>query len=172
MWNTKKRKVNQADVENFTVLGKDVTFKGVVHFEGTVQLESCFEGEIHSKGILVVGEHAVIRGTISVGTLISSGKILGTVTASDKVQLLKSAVQIGDVHSPAFSIEEGAYFKGFADMGPGPSADESSQNINQLPDQAIQQDTEGLRLPESESGYEQLSHDLALDELVHEPIPH
>ena len=151
MWDTKKRKVNQADLENFTVLGKDVRFKGVVHFEGTVQLDGCFEGEIHTKGILVVGEHAVIRGTISVGTLITSGKIQGTVAASDKVQLLKSSVQIGDVQSPTFSIEEGAYFKGFADMGPGRSADELSQNINTLPDQAIRHDTPGLRLPESDS---------------------
>jgi cytoskeletal protein CcmA (bactofilin family) len=172
MWDTKKRKVNQADVENFTVLGKDVTFKGVVHFEGTVQLDSCFEGEIHTKGVLVVGKHAVIRGTISVGTLISSGKILGTIAASDKVQLLKSAVQIGDVRSPMFSIEEGAYFKGFADMGPVPSADESSQNTNTLPDQVIRHDTQGLRLPERESGDEQLSHNLEPDELIHRPLPH
>ena len=171
MWNTKK-KVNQAGADNFTVLGKDVTFKGVVHFEGTVQLESCFEGEIHTKGVLVVGEHAVIRGTISVGTLISSGNIQGTVTASNKVQLLKSAVQIGDVHSPKFSIEEGAYFRGCSDMGPLPSANESSQNINRLPEQAIQDETDDLHLPESESGYEELSHDLAADELVHEPVAH
>jgi cytoskeletal protein CcmA (bactofilin family) len=153
MWETKKRKVNQAGAENFTVLGKDVTFKGVVHFEGTVQLDSCFEGEIYTPGVLVVGEHAVIRGTITVGTLISGGKIQGTIAASNKVQLLKSAVQIGDVHSPTFSIEEGAYFKGFADMGQSPSADESLQMINTLPDQAIRHDTADLHLPESESGY-------------------
>jgi cytoskeletal protein CcmA (bactofilin family) len=153
MWDTKKGKINQAGAENFTVLGKDVTFKGVVHFEGTVQLDSCFEGEIHTKGILVVGEHAVVRGTIMVGTLISGGKIQGTVAASDKVQLLKSAVQIGDVHSPNFSIEEGAYFKGFADMGQSPSTDESLQMMNTLPDQASRHDTPDLRLPESESGY-------------------
>jgi len=167
MWDTKKQKVNQADVDNVTVLGKNITFKGVVHFEGTVQLESCFEGEIHSKGVLVVGEHAVIRGTISVGTLISGGKIQGTVAASDKVQLLKSAVQIGDVHAPTFSIEEGAYFKGFADMGPIPSADGSSQHLNTLPNQAIRHDTQALHLPEHESDYSQLSHNLPPNELVH-----
>jgi cytoskeletal protein CcmA (bactofilin family) len=134
MWDTKKRTDNQADGENFTVLGKDVTFKGVVHFESTVRLDSCFEGEIHTKGVLVVGEHGVIRGTITTGTLISSGKIRGNVTASDKVQLLKSAVLIGDVHSPSFSIEEGAYFKGLSDMGANPWTDESSQSGETLPD--------------------------------------
>ena len=102
MWESKKPKAAQSDSEHFTVLGKDVTFKGIVHFEGTVQLDSCFEGEIHTKGVLVVGEHAVIRGTVSVGTLISSGKIHGAITASDKVQLLKSAVQIGEIRSPLF----------------------------------------------------------------------
>ncbi len=167
MWGTKKQPVNQAGVDNCTVLGKNVTFKGLIYFEGTLQLDSYVEGEIHAKGVLIVREHAVIRGTISVGTLISSGKILGTVAASDKVQLLKSAIQIGDVHAPTFSIEEGAYFKGFADMGLVPSADESSQHINTLTGQAIRHDTQGLRLPERESVYEQLSHNLAPDELVH-----
>ena len=167
MWGTKKQPVNQAGIDNCTVLGKNVTFKGLIYFEGTLQLDSYVEGEIHAKGVLIVSEHAVIRGTISVGTLISSGKIQGTVAASDKVQLLKSAVQIGDVHAPTFSIEEGAYFKGFADMGPIPSADGSSQHINTLPDQAIRHDTQALHLPEHESDYSQLSHDLPPNELVH-----
>jgi cytoskeletal protein CcmA (bactofilin family) len=134
MWNTKTRSDHQADGESFTVLGKGVTFKGIVHFESTVRLDSCFEGEIHTKGVLVVGEHGVIRGTITTGTLISSGKIRGNVEATEKVQLLKSAILIGDVHSPSFSIEEGAYFKGEADMGASSWTDESSQNTDHLPE--------------------------------------
>lgn len=172
MWESKKQKVNQTSVENFTVLGRDVTFTGIVHFEGTVQLDSCFEGEIHAKGVLVVGEHAVIRGTVSVGTLISSGKIQGNVTASNKVQLLKSAVQIGDVHAPAFSIEEGAYFRGRVDMGLPQSADESSKAIHALPGQALLQDSADLPVPERESGTVQLSYDQVQEELIRRPVPH
>lgn len=166
MWDTKKQKVNQADVDNMTVLGKNVTFKGLIYFEGTLQLDSYVEGEIHAKGVLIVSEHAVIRGTISVGTLISSGKIQGTVAASDKVQLLKSAIQIGDVHAPTFSIEEGAYFKGSSDMGLVPSSEESSEQTNRLSDQTNRHDSAGLRLPEGKSGDQQLSHN-AQDELIH-----
>ena len=167
MWDTKKPKNKQTDAENFTVLGKDVTFKGIVYFEGTVQLDGCVEGEIHTTGVLVVGEHAEIRGSVSVGTLLSSGKIHGTVAAVDKVQLLKTAVQIGDVHTPAFSIEDGAYFKGFADMGPGPMADESSQHNKGIPNQAIRHNNASLRLAERESDYKQLAHNVETDELVH-----
>ena len=168
MWGTKKQPINQAGVDNCIILGKNVTFKGLIYYEGTLHLDSYVEGEIYTNGLLVVSEHAVIRGTISVGTLISSGKIHGTVVASGKVRLLKSAVQIGDVHAPAFSIEEGAYFEGFADRCPAPSTYASSHAINRLPKQAFQHDTTtGLRLLERESDYEQLSHDLASDELVH-----
>ena len=171
MWESKKHKVTQTSNEHFTVLGKDVTFKGIVHFEGTVQLDSCFEGEIHTKGVLVVGEHAVIRGTVSVGTLISSGKIHGTITASDKVQLLKSAVQIGDVQAPLFSIEEGAYFKGRTEMGPRLAADGSSEHNNELPDRALWEATQTLHLAESESAHNQLSYDQVQEELIHRSVP-
>ena len=125
MWETKNRTDRQSNGEHFTILGRDVIFKGIVHFEGTVQIDSNFEGEIHSKGTIVVGEHAVIRGTINVGTLISGGKINGNITATDKVQLLKSGVLIGDVCVPCFSMEEGAYFKGATDMGTHPWIDQS-----------------------------------------------
>jgi cytoskeletal protein CcmA (bactofilin family) len=167
MWDTKKSKNKQSDAENFTVLGKDVTFKGIVYFEGTVQLDGCVEGEIHTTGVLVVGEHAEIRGTVSVGTLLSSGKILGTVGDVDNVKLITTAVKLGDVHTPAFSIEDGAYFKGFADMGPGPKAEESSQHSNGIPSQAIRHNSAGLRLAERESDYKQLAHNVETDELVH-----
>jgi len=84
MWDHKKQKDKLTEPDDFTVIGKDVTFKGVVHFEGTGRLESCFEGEIHTKDVLVVGERAMIRGTITVGTLISGGKIQGDVNATER----------------------------------------------------------------------------------------
>jgi cytoskeletal protein CcmA (bactofilin family) len=171
MWASKKQNATQSGGEHFTVLGKDVTFKGIVHFEGTVQLDSCFEGEIHTKGVLVVGEHAVIRGTVSVGTLISSGKIYGTVTASDKVQLLKSAVQIGDVKAPLFSVEEGAYFRGRTEMGPRQPVDDSSEDRTALPDRALWQDVQSLCPAESESEPRQLSYDQVQEELIQRSVP-
>ena len=134
MWESKARADRQSNGEHFTILGKDVTFKGVVHFEGTVQIDSQFEGEIHSKGTIVIGEHAVIRGTITAGTLISGGKIKGNITATDKVQLLKSGVLIGDVCVPCFSMEEGAYFKGITDMGPHPWIEEPIPAAEVLPE--------------------------------------
>jgi len=110
--------------ENIAYIGKHVRFKGVIHFEGTLQIDSNFEGEIHTKGVLTVGEHGVIKGTIHAGTVISGGKIKGNITATEKVELLKSAILVGDVHSPFFSMEVGAHIHGQIDMGASPWVDE------------------------------------------------
>lgn len=125
MWD--KKKEGDSDNGNFTVLGKDVTFKGIVHFHSTVQLDSSIEGEIHAKGMLVIGENATIRGTIVAETIVTRGKIHGNVTATSKIQLLKPAVVLGDISAPSFSMEEGAFFKGSIDMGSHPVVDELQQ---------------------------------------------
>ena len=101
MWSSNDKKSNAlGSDENFTFLGKGVDFKGIVHFEGTVRIDGQLEGEIHTKGTLVVGELATIKGIISAGVLVSSGRINGTVTASERVQLVKPAVliEIGRAH--------------------------------------------------------------------------
>ncbi len=118
MWAIGDRKVQAgSDNENFTFLGKGVDFKGVVNFDGTIRIDGRLEGEIHTTGTLIVGEYAVIKGIISAGILMTSGKINGTVTATNKIQILKPGVLIGDIRTPAISIEDGAHFHGMCDMG-------------------------------------------------------
>ena len=120
-----------SDNENFTFLGKGVDFQGVVNFDGTIRIDGRLEGEIHTTGTLIVGEHAVIKGIISSGILMTSGKINGTVTATEKIQILSPGVLIGDIHTPAILIEEGAHFHGLCDMGAHKWAEEQqSPNMN------------------------------------------
>ncbi len=117
MWGRNEQKKTLVEDENFTFLGRGVDFKGVVHFDGTVRIDGRLDGEIHTKGTLIIGEHAVLRGVITAGTIVSGGKIQANITASEKVQILKTGLLIGDVRSPLFSMEEGARFQGLCDMG-------------------------------------------------------
>ncbi len=135
MWAIGEKKAQDGADENFTFLGKGVEFKGVVNFDGTVRVDGRLEGEIHTTGTLIVGEHAVIKGIVSAGTLISSGKINGTVTATEKVQMLKPGILIADIRTPAISIEDGAHFHGMCDMGAHKWVDETPapKNLHDLP---------------------------------------
>ncbi len=105
------------DNENITFLAKGVDFKGIVSFIGTIRIDGRLEGEVHTTGTVIVGDHAVIKGVVSAGNVITSGKINGTVTATEKIQLIKPAILIGDIRTPAVSIEDGAHFHGMCDMG-------------------------------------------------------
>ena len=118
MWATKERG-QQAEQggENITLLGKGVDFKGIVSFNGTVRVDGHVEGEIHTTGMLIVGEHAVIEGIVSVGILMNSGKINGTITANEKIHILNPGVLVGDIKTPVIAIEEGSHFHGMCDMG-------------------------------------------------------
>ena len=129
MWGRKEEVASiEPDYENFTLLAKDVDFKGVVNFDGTVRIDGRVEGEIHTTGMLIVGEHAVIKGIVSVGVLMNSGKINGTITATEKIQILKPGVLVGDIRTPTIAIEEGSHFHGMCDMGM--NASEASRSIS------------------------------------------
>src|SRR6476660_6701349 len=118
MWATKERnQQTEQGSENFTLLGKGTDFKGVVNFDGTVRVDGRVEGEIHTTGTLIVGEHAIIKGIVSAGVLMNSGKINGTITAVEKIQILKPGVLVGDIRTPLIAIEEGSHFHGMCDMG-------------------------------------------------------
>ncbi len=104
MWKRNGKNNSLRDNENFTFLGKGADFKGVIHFDCTVHIDGSIEGEIHTKGTLIVGENAVIKGIISAGSLICSGKINGNINAAEKVELMKPTVLIGYVRSPSISM--------------------------------------------------------------------
>ncbi len=118
MWSyQKKRQTAMPLDENLTFLGKGVVLNGVATFEGIVRIDCRFEGKLRVNGTLVVGSDAIIKGTISAQAVVNSGKIFANITASQKVQLMKAAVIIGDVSTPAFTMEEGAHFHGQCNMG-------------------------------------------------------
>src|SRR2546422_6371933 len=133
MWATKERN-QQAEQgsENFTLLGKGTDFKGVVNFDGTVRVDGRVEGEIHTTGTLIVGEHAVIEGIVCAGVLMNSGKINGTITAIEKIQILKPGVLVGDIRTPVIAIEEGSHFHGMCDMGAHYWSNEHGSNEHAL----------------------------------------
>ena len=101
--------------EPFTFLGKGAQFKGIIHFEGTIRIDGRLEGEIHTKGTLMVCEHAVIEGDINADVVVCGGQINGNIVASEKVQLLSTGIVMGTIKTPLLSIEEGVRLHGMCD---------------------------------------------------------
>lgn len=104
----------QSEITAF--LGKGTEFKGVLSFEGTIRVDGKVEGEIVSKDTLIAGDGAILQGEVSVGTLILSGKVIGNISAGQKVHILAPANIQGNIKTPKLIIEEGVTFDGKCEM--------------------------------------------------------
>ncbi len=105
----------QSEITAF--LGKGPEFKGVLSFDGTIRVDGKVEGEIVSKDTLIAGDSAHLEGEITVGTIISSGKIVGNLKATQKVHILAPGTIEGNINTPKLIIEEGVLFNGKCEMG-------------------------------------------------------
>ena len=110
--------------EVIAFVGKGVEFKGVITYNGTVRIDGRLDGEIHTAGVLMVGQEAVITAKITAGTVISRGHITGDIVAVGRVRLLAPAILNGSVKTPLLCMEEGVLFNGSLEMAKAESAQE------------------------------------------------
>ncbi len=100
-----------------SLLGNGSAFNGKLTFLGTVRIEGKMEGEIYSDDTLVVADGGEVSGVIRVGTLIVTGGVVeATVIAKNAVEIHPGGRVIGEVTSPVFQIERGAFFQGRSHM--------------------------------------------------------
>ena len=100
-----------------TIIGPDAVFKGQLQFEKGLRLLGKFEGEIDSKGELVIGEGATLSGDARAGTIRLDGKVKGNLTAESRVQLTASARLEGDLQTARLEVAEGAVLVGRCAIG-------------------------------------------------------
>jgi len=100
-------------------VGKGVEFKGTISYSGTVKIDGYLDGEIHTDGMLLIGEDAIIQAKITAGTIVSKGKITGEVVAKECIKLKAPAVMNGSVKAPVLSMEDGVLFNGALEMAHG-----------------------------------------------------
>jgi cytoskeletal protein CcmA (bactofilin family) len=100
-------------------VGKGVEFKGTITYTGTVRIDGYLDGEIHTDGVLLIGEEAVIQAKITAGTIVCKGKVTGDVAAKECVKLRAPAVMNGSVKTPVLSMEDGVLFNGALEMAHG-----------------------------------------------------
>ncbi len=98
------------------LLDKGCTFEGKLTFDGTVQINGNFNGDIFSDGTLVVGPDAHVNAKIMVNTLIVNGKVEGVVEAKNKIEIRTAAQLFGDILTPGLVIEDGGILQGRCQM--------------------------------------------------------
>ncbi len=100
------------------VLNSDVELKGTLKFTGELTFDGKLDGDINSEGTLNLGDNAVVKGTIDVGSMVVRGKITGNLVAKDKIDIKTKTELFGDVRAAKLVVEEGVTFVGKSEVNP------------------------------------------------------
>lgn len=100
-----------------TLIDEQASFEGKMTFEGTVQINGKFNGEIFSSGNLIIGESGKVEGEINIGEIEIKGQVRGNIKAKKRIEINSPAQVYGDISSPSIVVKEGAIFEGSCSMG-------------------------------------------------------
>lgn len=104
----------RADVAH---IGKSVLVKGELSGSEDLYLDGEVEGSILLKDhSLIVGPHGRVRANIQARDVVVHGKVDGNIRGTERVELKKSAVLVGDISTQRIIVEDGAFFKGAVDI--------------------------------------------------------
>jgi cytoskeletal protein CcmA (bactofilin family) len=97
----------------FALIGKSVVIKGELSGSEDLYVDGQVEGSIELSGnSLIVGPNGKIKARVSAKGVVIQGNVEGTISATERVELRKSAVVNGDLTTQRIAIEEGASFRG------------------------------------------------------------
>jgi cytoskeletal protein CcmA (bactofilin family) len=97
-------------------LGKGAEFTGKLMFSGSVRIDGDFKGSVFGSGTLVIGVGAEVEADIKVDHILISGHVQGEIEVKKGARIYSTGCLIGNVKTPLFSIEEGAFFEGSCSM--------------------------------------------------------
>ena len=98
-------------------IGKSVLIKGELTGSEDLFLDGEVEGNIDLKDhSLTIGPNGKIRANVMARDVVVHGKVDGNVSGTERVELKRSAVLVGDIATQRIVIEDGAYFKGAIDI--------------------------------------------------------
>lgn len=100
-----------------TLIGIKTDLKGDISFSGGLRIDGKVKGDIVAKvddnnSVLVVSEHAVVVGDVSVPHVIINGMIKGNVRASERIELQAKANVTGDISYKMLEMALGASVNG------------------------------------------------------------
>ncbi len=106
-----------ASAEQAATIGKSLVIKGEVTGSESLYIDGRVEGTINLPGNRVtVGRNGQVSANVTAREVVVQGRIVGNVTASDRLDVRSEGSLTGDVVAQRISVEDGAFFKGKIDI--------------------------------------------------------
>ena len=100
------------NVNSISRISAGTVIKGEILSPTDIRIDGTFEGRVQSKGRVVVGESATIKGDIVCENVDLWGKVEGNLFVKDTLSLKEGCVVDGNLHIRRLAVELGATFNG------------------------------------------------------------
>lgn len=125
---------------NRIVEGTQVT--GEIKSESNIRIDGSFNGDITTKGRLVIGPSGKVEGTVNCQNSEIEGQLKGKINVQQLLSLKSTAKVEGDIFTDKLSIEPGAGFTGTCNMGAKVKDLNNIGNIvEERPEELLEQET-------------------------------
>ena len=107
----KNSKIDKID----TLIGNSAEIEGNIVFSGGLRIDGKVNGSVYGKqdsSTLIISENASVNGEINVTSAFIDGSVVGSVFASDYLELKSKANIMGDVNYASMEIHLGAIISG------------------------------------------------------------
>lgn len=100
------------NVNSISRISAGTVIKGEILSPSDIRIDGTFEGKLQSKGRVVIGETAVIKGDILCDNVDLWGKVEGNLYVKDTLALKEGCIVNGNLHIKKLSVELGSVFNG------------------------------------------------------------
>ena len=104
------------------MIGPGTKIVGNIETNGDIRIDGNIEGNINSKGKVVIGNNGFVKGEVICSNAEISGTVHGKMAITELLSLKASSKVNGDIKSGKLSIEPGALFTGTCAMGSAASS--------------------------------------------------
>jgi len=110
-------RIAQLPVMRESLIASDLTVEGKIEGKGNLRIAGRLEGDINIQGDLIVNEQAQLNGTLRARQVTLAGKLDGHIESAERVELLDTAILIGDLKTGTLTIAAGSRVRGTIQCG-------------------------------------------------------
>ena len=100
-----------------SLIAADITIEGKIEGGGSVRIAGKFKGDVNVQGDLTIEAGAKLTGAVRAAKVTIAGELEGNVEQATLVDLLQTAVVIGDLKAGSLTVAAGARLRGQAEFG-------------------------------------------------------
>ncbi len=102
----------RSDQMPFSIVAKDMTIVGDLETEGLVRIEGRVRGTVRAGSQVLIGQGAQLEGDLHTKEAVVGGEVIGSIHATERVELQPTAAVTGNIITPRIAVMEGGKVSG------------------------------------------------------------